>query len=60
MGLIIIDTFEGEDSKEIAKLCHENSSALIIVSHSLSNEFQLLSITVNKPAKSLIKKKHNM
>lgn len=60
MGLIIIETFVGEGSNEIAKLCRENSSALIIVYHSLNNEFQLLSITVNKPAKSLIKKKHNM
>ena len=40
--------------------CCKNNCALIIVPHNLNNKFQLLYITVNKPAKSFIKDKYNM
>ena len=60
MSLIIMDTFKGQDNDEVAKLCRKNNCALIIVPHNLTNKFQPLNITVNKPAKSFIKNKYNM
>ena len=60
MSLIIMDTFKGQDNDEVAKLCRKNNCALIIVPHNLTNKFQPLDITVNKPAKSFIKDKYNM
>ena len=57
---LIMDTFKGKDSDELAKLCRENNCDLIIVPHNLTNKFQPLDITVNKPAKSFIKDKYNM
>ena len=55
-----MDTFKGQDNDEVAKLCHKNDGALIIVLHNLTNKFQLLDITVNKSPKSFIKDKYNM
>ena len=52
MSLILLDTFKGQDNNEVAKLCRKNNCALIIVRHNLTNKFQPLDITVNKPAKS--------
>ena len=52
MSLILLDTFKGQDNNEVAKLCRKNNCALIIVPHNLTNKFQPLDITVNKPAKS--------
>ena len=60
MSLVIMDTFKGQDNEEVAKLCHENNFASIIVPHNLINKFQLLDITFNKPEKSFIKKKYNI
>ena len=60
MSLIIMDIFKGQDNDEVAKLCRINNCALIIVPHNLTNKFQPLDITVNKPAKSFIKDKYNM
>ena len=60
MSLIVMDTFKGQDNEEVAKLCRKNNCALIIVPHNLTNKFQPLDITVNKPAKSFIKDKYNM
>ena len=60
MSLIIMDTFKGQDNDEVAKICRENNCALIIFPHNLTNKFQPLDITVNKPAKSFIKDKYNM
>ena len=57
MSLVIMDTFKGQDNEEIAKLCRENNCVLIIVPHNLTNKFQPLDITFNKPAKSFIKEK---
>ena len=60
MSLIIMDTFKGQDNDEVAKLCRKNNCALIIVPHNLTNKFQPLDITVNKPAKSFKKDKYSM
>ena len=60
MSLIITDTFKGQDNDKVAKLFCKSNCALIIVPHILTNKFQPLDITVNKPAKSLIKDKYNM
>ena len=60
MSLIIMDTFKGQGNDEVAKLCRSNNCALIVVPHNLTNKFQPLDITVNKPAKSFIKDKYNM
>ena len=57
MSLVIMDTFKGQDNEEVAKLCHENNCVLIMVPHNLTNKFQPLDITFNKPAKSFIKDK---
>ena len=59
MSLIIMDTFKEQDN-EVAELCRKNNCALIIVPRNLANKFQLLDITVNKPAKCFIKDKCNM
>ena len=56
MSLIIMDTFKWQDNEEVAKTCRENNYALIIVPHILTNKFQPLDITVNKPDKTAIKK----
>ena len=55
-----MDTFKGQGNDEVAKLCHKNNYAFIIVPHNLTIEFQPLDITVNKPVKSFIKDKYNM
>ena len=60
MSLIIMDTFKGQDSNEVSKLCRKHNCVLIIVLHNLTNKFQPLDITVNKPAKSFIKGKYNI
>ena len=60
MSLIIMNTFKRQDNNEVAKLCRKNNCVLIIVPHNLTNKFQPLDITVNKPAKSFIKDKYNM
>ena len=51
MSLAIMDTFKGQDNEEVAKLCCENNCVLIIVPHNLTNKFEPLDITTNKPAK---------
>ena len=60
MGLVTMDTFKGQDNKEVAKLCRENNYVLIIVPHILTNKLQLLHITINKPARRFNKEKYNM
>ena len=57
---LIMDTFKGQGSDEVAKLCRKNNCDLIIVPHNLTNNFQPLDITVNKPAKNFIKDKYNV
>ena len=56
--LIITDTFKEQDNDAIANLCTDNNCALVIVPHNLTNKFQSLDITVNKPAKCFISVQH--
>ena len=58
MSLIIMDTFTGQDKDVIFVLCEKHVCQVVIVLHNLTNKFQPLDITVNKPAKSFILNKH--
>ena len=60
MSLNIMDIFKGQYNEELAKICCENNCVLMIVPHNLTNKFQPLDITFNKPAKRFIKEKHNI
>ena len=60
MSLVIVETFKRQDNEEVAKLSSENNWVLIIVPHNLTNNFQPLDITFNKPAKSFIEAKYNI
>ena len=59
MSLIIMDTFKGQDNDVILDLCEKHMCQVVIVPHNLTNKFQPLDITANKPAKSLISNKYN-
>ena len=54
-----MDTFKGQDNNDIAELYKKNHCLLVIVPHNLTNKFQPLDITVNKPAKCFIKDQYN-
>ena len=54
MSLIIMDTFKGQGNDVILDLCEKHMCQVVIVPHNLTNKFQSLDITVNKPAKSFI------
>ena len=54
-----MDTFKMQDNEDIPNLCGDNNCAVVIVPHNLANKFQLLDITVTKPAKCFISEKHN-
>ena len=54
MSLIIIATFKGQDNDVILDLREKNKCLVVIVPHNLTNKFQPLDITVNKPVKSFI------
>ena len=58
MSLIIMDTFTGQDKDVIFVLCEKHVCQVVIVLHNLTNKFQPLDITVNKPAKSFILNKY--
>ena len=60
MSLVIMDTFKGQNNEEVVELCRENNCVLIIVLYNLTNKFQPLDITFDKPAKSFIKEKYNI
>ena len=60
MNLFIMETFKKQNNEEVAKFCPENNCVLIIVTDNLTNKFQPLDITFNKPAKSFIKEKYNI
>ena len=57
--LIIMGTFKGQDIGVILGLYEKHMCQVVIVPHNLSNKFQPLDITVNKPAKSYISNKYN-
>ena len=58
-GLLIMDTFSGQDNDRIIKLCEDNHVVTQIVPHNLTNKFQPLDISVNQIAKSSISSKFN-
>ena len=59
MPLIIMDTFKGQDNDIVLNICKKHFCLVVIVLHNLTNKFQPLDITVNKPAKSFISNKYN-
>ena len=59
MSLIIMDTFKGQNNGVTLDLCEKHMCQVVIVPHNLTNKFQPLDITVNKPAKSFISNKYN-
>ena len=59
MSLIIMDTFKGQDNDIALNPCKKHFYQVAIVPHNLTNKFQLLDITVNKPANSFISNKYN-
>ena len=59
MSLIIMDTFKGQDNDIALNPCKKHFCQVAIVPHNLTNKFQLLDITVNKPANSFISNKYN-
>ena len=59
MSLIIMDNFKGQDNDVILDLCERHMCQVVIIPHTLTNQFQPLDITVNKLAKSFISNKYN-
>ena len=59
MSLTIMDSFKGQDNDTLKDLCEENNYKRKIVPHNLTNKFQLLDVSVNKPAKAFITNKYN-
>ena len=58
-SLIIMDTFKGEDNKEMKPLCAKSNCELVIVPRNLTNKFQPLDISINQSAKKFISNKFN-
>ena len=54
-----MDTFKGQDNKEMKRLCAKNNCELVIVPHNLTNKFQPLDISINQSAKKFISNKFN-
>ena len=54
-----MDTFKGQDNDVTSNLCGDNNYAIVKVPHNLTNKFQPIDITVNKPAKYFISEKYN-
>ena len=54
-----MNTFKGQDNEEIKSLCLENNCELVIVPHSLTNEFQPLDLTINQKAKKFVSNQFN-
>ena len=54
-----MDTFKGQGNNVVLNLCKKHFFQVVIVPHNLTNKFQPLDITVNKPAKSFISNKYN-
>ena len=54
-----MDAFNRQDTDGILDLCGKHMCQIVIVPHNLTNKFQLLGTTVNKPAKSFISNKYN-
>ena len=56
-SLIIMDTFKGQDNKEMKRLCAKNNRELVIVPQNLTNKFQSLDIKINQSVKKIISNK---
>ena len=54
-----MDTFKGQDSDTLKKLCAENNCDVVILPHNLTNKFQPLNLSLNKAAKLFIQNKYN-
>ena len=52
-----MDTFKGQDSADIKRLCLKNDCELVIVPHNLTNKFQALDISINQKAKKFVSHK---
>ena len=59
MSLAIMDSFKGQDNDILKELCEENYCKTKIVPHNLTNKFQPLDVSVNKPSKAFITNKYN-
>ena len=59
MSLIIMDTLKGQDNETLTKLCADNHCVVVLVPNNLTNKFQPLDLTVNKPAKGFLSEKYN-
>ena len=59
MSLVIFDTFKGQDNDTLKKLCADNQCIIVLVPNNLTNKFQPLDLTVNKPAKGFISRRYN-
>ena len=57
--LVIMDTFKGQDNPVLDELCQKHYCEIVIVPHTLTNKFQPLDLTVNKPAKAFMSQKYN-
>ena len=59
MSFVIMDTSKGQNNDKMRNFCAKNSCEIVIISHNLTNKFQLLDISVNKAVKSFIFDKYN-
>ena len=57
--LVIMDTFKGQDNEILKELCDKNFCEVVIFPHNLTNKFQPLDISFNKPAKAFISNEYN-
>ena len=56
MTLLIEGIFKRQDNAAVANLCVDSNRVEVILPHNLTNKFQSLDITVNKPGKCFISK----
>ena len=52
-------TFKGQDNDILKTLCSKNICEIVIVPHNLTNESQVLDLTVNKAARAFIQNQYN-
>ena len=53
-SLFIMDTFKGQDNKNITSSCLGNNCELVIVPQNLTSKFLPLDITINQKAQNFI------
>ena len=54
-----MDTFKGQQNKEIKSLCLENNRESIIVPHNFTYKFQSLDLTINQKANKFVSDQFN-